>query len=335
MSIVRITKISQDYILEMNYKDKKGINRSSFVTNDKKLCKGKRPKDKSLDEPIDPNYYTFYDLTNEEYIKIPYSEERVYGFMYPHFNKLGITDTIDLTKAIEEKNPGIKEANKLVLEELKIKKVFFNKLINEAFNASVDFKIDYDARPGLDMYEEVRGLADKPYNGESVLKYNKTVYDGKNCDEVKDLFISDVYDQYQTKFNLIFDITVNEYRNKTYKLENICKKFFEILDIHKKKSIDVLDKEKEEMKLAEASDEDLEEVDSVIDLVSNGVKDCKNTCKDILKQYKNKEISKEDVVESIIKSWPPILFPFPRFLFESGGANMSVFKQSLLKFTNK
>ena len=115
---VRLTKISKDYILEMNYRDENGIDRSSFVTNDKKLCKGRRPKDKSLDDPIDPNYYTFYDLTNEEYIKIPYSEKRVYGFMYPHFYKLGITDTIELTNAIKEKNKGIKEAKKLVLEEL-------------------------------------------------------------------------------------------------------------------------------------------------------------------------------------------------------------------------
>ena len=77
----------------------------------------------------------------------------------------------------------------------------------------------------------------------------------------------------------------------------------------------------------------INEVNSVINLVKTGVKESIEENDRRIKSYKSNGIEIIDVINDILTRWPPILFPVPTFL--SDDEDNSVFKDTTLIFGNQ
>lgn len=150
----------------------------------------------------------------------------------------------------------------------------------------------------------------------------------KNVEINNQLYIGKTYNDDQFMFNTIFNLIPEDYLNKNFDINKINNKFSEILKIQQNIAVKELEEEKKNL----TEKDQINEVNSVINLVKTGVKESIEENDRRIKSYKSNEIEIIDAINDILTRWPPILFPVPTFL--SDDEDNSVFKDTTLIFGN-
>jgi len=198
-----ILNINKKYILNANiYDSVNNCRKLCYITNNDEYIPTNRDSQYFLDDNQD---HIFYNLNNEKFER--YGNGEVSFIEYPNFSLLNIEDIIDIPEACENNNKGIGESNKIVLDELNVRKENYKKLYTENLK----------------------------YVDENFLE---------NVEVNKELYIGKTYNDDQFMFNTIFNLLPEDYINKNFNIDIINEKFNEILEYYESIALTELNEEK-------------------------------------------------------------------------------------------
>tara|TARA_E500000318_G_scaffold111407_2_gene129892 strand:+ start:1459 stop:2277 length:819 start_codon:yes stop_codon:yes gene_type:complete len=147
-----------------------------------------------------------------------------------------------------------------------------------------------------EVYKKINDKIDLFKKSVNIAKTFTTLKDS-NIEIYKKLFCSEIINEHNCCFSLIFEILPEQYKKGDIDIKKIKNKFNEILNIYKEKALKNLDSE-----LDELDDDEIEEINVIKQMIKDSVYET-------IEKYKNST----NLVD-IFEDWPTILLPAPEFI---------------------
>ena len=143
-----------------------------------------------------------------------------------------------------------------------------------------------------------------------------TTLQDNNIQIYKKLFSSEIINEHNCCFSLIFELLPEQYEKGNIDIDKIKNKFYEILNFYKNKAFDNLNSELEDL-----SDEEIEEMDIIKQMIEDSIKET-------FEKYKNST----NLID-LFEDWPAILLPAPEFI--SNEINDTSYQDCLWAFSKE
>lgn len=124
-----------------------------------------------------------------------------------------------------------------------------------------------------------------------------TTLQDNNIEIYKKLFCSEILNEHNCCFSLIFELTPDQYKNGDINVDSIKNKFYEILNFYKNKAFDNLNLELEDL-----DDDEIEEMNIIKQMIEDSVNE-------VIEKYENLTNPID-----LFEDWPAILMPAPEFI---------------------
>jgi hypothetical protein len=143
-----------------------------------------------------------------------------------------------------------------------------------------------------------------------------TTLQDNNIQIYKKLFSSEIINEHNCCFSLIFELLPEQYEKGNIDIDKIKNKFNEVLNVYKQKAFENLDSE-----LDELDKDEIEELMLIKLMIEESVKE-------IIEKYKD-----SDSLVDLFEDWPAILLPAPEFI--SNEINDTSYQDCLWAFSKE
>jgi len=289
-----LSLVTKKYIVQFNIKDNNFDlgERRVYVTKDESLAKNNIGKEDNL--------LNFYNLYSDKWITYNWTDIAMYT--YPNYDML-VTQNEEDSHFYESildiitDNPKVKDANeKILLSIQELKDIFYN-TVEEAK------KIKNISQDIIDRHRDL--FLSEFFSGQNAYTKNKLL------------------------FNLIFNLNIENYKNKNYDLDNIVKTYFEVLDYYSNIAKNDLKEEKDQLD----EEEMIAEIESIEEILNDSVIGLKDKCNEIVRTVKEDNYNLEHGIIDMLEDWPPILFPTPVFICDNTD-NDTLMQENIWLFTD-
>lgn len=238
-----------------------------YLDDNRSVCRFATLNADIIGDDIDYNYkdtngaiYRFFDVIEKVWFEYPTELHQTSTYYGTHV--AGLEDTIELYFLTDKDKIDI---------------------INNEVIKIIDQYIDQNNKLLSDVVNYNKNYSEELFNSYSYL-----------------LFFTEILNYDEVLFSIIFNITLDEYKNgKIKNIEYFKDRYVDVIEVYKQKAIATIKGEIDESSLDE---DEINELELICSMISNAVDDC--------------NINRSGMIDplEILEEYPPILFPIPYFI---------------------